>query len=146
VLNDDDVASHVTELPNGLRLQRGQSVVIARHADRALFVSTWGPLATALFVDADLSNFGVPIVNGDERFVLSKGDAVLDGPAAAGSVHHCYQRSGADASAASSWEEVAIADGTPGSAASVAGRGGLTITEWCDADTPALEFIELTLL
>jgi hypothetical protein len=126
-------------------LSRGQSLVIARNADRALFVSTWGPLASALFVDAEVSNFGVPIVNGGERFVLSKGDTVLDGPAAAGSVHHCYQRVGADASSSSSWSEVAIAEGTPGTATSV-GRAGLAITEWCDADTPALEFIELTLL
>jgi hypothetical protein len=148
---ENEPPQQITVLPDGLTIEAGGVLVIARAADRADFESYWGPLpSTAEFLNANIEGSGVPVVNGGERFAIrSPVGTLLDGPTIAGETGMVYRRtSTAEADQASAWTVGGEADATPG-AVEIGGAPGLVITEWGDATGGGnfvYEYVELAYL
>ena len=146
--NHEGATTPRTELPTA-ELVPGDVVVIARDADIVDFEAFWGPLPDGVwFMNAGVSTSGVPIVNGGERFVLvDPTGALVDGTTIAGTTGKSTRRvSSADAALATSWDQSAEIDATPGVVELPSSGVGLVISEWSDASGTgnfAYEFIEL---
>jgi hypothetical protein len=143
-------SSRTFVIPDGTRLRRGASLVVARNAARTAFEAFWGATlpADAVYLD---SGDRFPSLNGDETFTLLDGAGqAVDGPTpklVPGRLRR--RRPGTEAGTMSSWIDLAAVpgDATPGAAEGQVGDGALRITEV--ADPPATgqfvhEFVEVS--
>jgi hypothetical protein len=142
--------TQVGVLPAGTRLTPGQRLIIARNAARGAFESFWGVSlgSDVVFLNAEVGNSGVPIVNGGESWALvSPLGTVVDGPTMAGQSGTAYRRiNGGAASAAGTWSDAPAEDAAPGAASPPALGPGLQVSQWSDATGSGsfiYEFVEL---
>lgn len=144
---ETEPATQLGVLPAGLSLQPGQRLVIGRNANRSDFQDYWGvPFgADVVYLNAEVENAGVPIVNGGERWaLLSPLGTVVDGTTIVGSKERSYRRIAVgNASSPSNWREGPADDAAPGDRTLPSTGVGLVISQWSDASTFRYEFVEL---
>lgn len=121
-----------------------RTVVIARDATRAEFEAYWGAMpADVVYINqGGTGSFGAPIVNGGEVWVIrDSSGTVLDGPTVAGTAENDFVRTSSDPTAWAAQDEASATPGVP----DVTLPPGVWITEWSDAGTYAMEFIEISI-
>ena len=146
----DQESNHFSVIPGGTRVPRGGLLLMARDATRDQFQAEWNVVlgGDVVFLNSQAGNTGVPVVNGDETWVLADDDGVVvDGPTIRGESGNCYVRLRAeDAGRESAWDVLIDSDASPGRTQLSAQDRGVFISTWSDASGTGryiYEYIEI---